>query len=92
MKKYIVIILLIFGLNVKTYPQQNNGFYEQADSLNVGYGIAFSKAKSAFSSQSIQVERLGNVPHIDVGKALYGRIAGQMFIKEPGLRLKISQY
>lgn len=76
MKKYIVVILLIFGLNVKTYPQQNNGFYEQADSLNVGYGIAFSKAKSAFSSQSIQVERLGNVPHIDVGKALYGRIAG----------------
>ncbi len=76
MKKYIAVILLILGLNAKVYPLHQTEFNEAPDSLYVGYGTSVLKRASAYSSQSIHASTLDNSPHVDVAKALYGKIAG----------------
>ena len=46
------------------------------DTVRLGYGMEMPQSRSAYIQQGVTRQVLDETPHIDVAKALYGRIAG----------------
>ncbi len=77
MKKYY-LTLLIGGLFLQAAAQPVNELpaTKIPDTVRLGYGIEMPQTQSAYVPQGVGREVFDQTPHIDVAKALYGRIPG----------------
>lgn len=79
MKKIIYIsTALFFGnaifLNAQTSSALSN--IKLADTLSIGYQMNINSQTSSFSITGVNASAFENASHIDISKALYGKIAG----------------
>ena len=78
MKKYIITILFAFSvlLNLSAQKHGEEMNYNNNDSLLLGYQLYIPQSMDLFTTQKATSETFDNSPHIDISKALYGKIAG----------------
>lgn len=77
MKKYIITTLFIFSVLLGLGAQENEGnINNNNDSLLLGYQLYIPQSMDLFATQKVTNETFDNSPHIDISKALYGKIAG----------------
>lgn len=74
---YILTTLLLGGavvLNAQTPATVSD--MQLADTLSVGYRINVSSQTSSYSVNGVNASAFEKSPHIDISKALYGKVAG----------------
>ncbi len=74
---YILIALLLRG-SVSLYAQTSKTVSETklADTLSIGYQMNVSSQTSSYSINGVNASAFEKSPHIDISKALYGKVAG----------------
>ena len=74
---YIASILLL-GCTLPLKAQTGKSVPEMrlADTLSLGYQMAVDTRISSYSISGVNASAFDKSPHIDIGKALYGKIAG----------------
>lgn len=73
-----ILITLLLGSAVSMNAQQPKVTSEKqlADTLSIGYQMNVSSRTSSYSIAGVNAEAFEKSPHIDISKALYGKIAG----------------
>lgn len=73
-----ILITLLLGSAVSMNAQQPKVTSEKqlADTLSIGYQMNVSSRTSSYSITGVNAEAFEKSPHIDISKALYGKIAG----------------
>lgn len=76
-KQWIIVLLGSFCMTLNAQQdRQENTEQTDVDSISLGYGLYREVKMAPASAAVIEKKAFANSPHIDIAKALYGKVAG----------------